>query len=176
MWRFSLVVALGLNSFGLSMPILRSLTRDWTRDSCIGRWILYHWAFRKAPKFFFLQHSENKDHGIRSHHFMANRWGKNGNSERLYFGGASKSLQMVTAAMKTQLAPWKKSYDQPRQHIKKQRCYCTDKGPSSQSYGFSSIPVWMWELDYKDLMLLNCGIGEDSWGSLGQQGYQTNQS
>ena len=46
------------------------------------------------------QHSENEDHGIRSHHFMANRWGNNGNSERLYFGGTPKSLQMVTAAMK----------------------------------------------------------------------------
>ena len=40
------------------------------------------------------------DHDICSHHFMANRWGNNGNSERLYFGGASKSLHMVTAAMK----------------------------------------------------------------------------
>ena len=46
------------------------------------------------------QHSENKDHGIRSHHFMANRWGNSGNSVRLYFFGAPKSLQMVTAAMK----------------------------------------------------------------------------
>ena len=46
------------------------------------------------------------------------------------------------------LAPWKKSYDQPRQHIKKQRHYFADKGPSSQSYGFSSSHVWMWELDY----------------------------
>ena len=55
---------------------------------------------------------------------MANRWGNNGNIEKLYFGGALKSLQMVTAAMKLKsLAPWKKSYDQPRQHIKKQRHY-----------------------------------------------------
>ena len=46
------------------------------------------------------QHSENEDHGIRSHHFMANRWGNSGNSVRLYFWGAPKSLQMVTAAMK----------------------------------------------------------------------------
>ena len=45
------------------------------------------------------QHSENKDHGIWSHHFMANRWGNNGNSERLFFW-VPKSLQMVTAAMK----------------------------------------------------------------------------
>ena len=44
---------------------------------------------------------------------------------------------------KKTLAPWKKSYDQPRQHIKKQRHYFTDKGPSSQGYGFSSSHVWM---------------------------------
>ena len=48
------------------------------------------------------------------------------------------------------LAPWKKSYDQPRQHIKKQRHYFANKGPSSQGYGFSSSHVWMWELDYKE--------------------------
>ena len=48
------------------------------------------------------------------------------------------------------LTPWKESYDQPRQHIKKQRHYFADKGPSSQGYGFSSGPVWMWELDYKE--------------------------
>ena len=46
------------------------------------------------------QHSENEDHGIQSHHFMANRWGNSGNSVRLYFWGLQKSLQMVTAAMK----------------------------------------------------------------------------
>ena len=47
------------------------------------------------------------------------------------------------------LAPWKKSYDQPRQHIRKQRYYFADKGPSSQKYGFDSSHVWMSELDYK---------------------------
>ena len=41
------------------------------------------------------------------------------------------------------LAPWKKSYNQPRQHIKKQRHYFANKGPSSQGYGFSSSHVWM---------------------------------
>ena len=44
----------------------------------------------------------------------------------------------------------KKSYDQPRHHIKKQRHYFASKGPSSQSYGFSSSHIWMWELDYKE--------------------------
>ena len=52
------------------------------------------------------------------------------------------------------LAPWKKSYDQPRQHIKKQRYYFANKGPSSQIYGFSSSLVWMSELDYKESWVL----------------------
>ena len=47
------------------------------------------------------------------------------------------------------LDPWKESYDQPRQHIKQQRRYFVNKGPSSQGFGFSSSHVWMWELDYK---------------------------
>ena len=47
-------------------------------------------------------------------------------------------------------APWKKSYDQPRQHIKKQRHCFANKGPSSQGYGFSSSHVWMWEWDYQE--------------------------
>ena len=47
------------------------------------------------------------------------------------------------------LTPWKKSYDQPRQHIKKQRYYFANKGQSSQSYDYSSSHVWMWELDHK---------------------------
>ena len=52
------------------------------------------------------------------------------------------------------VAPWKKSYDQPRQHIKKQRHYFADKDLSSQSYGFSSSHVWMWELDHKESWVL----------------------
>ena len=52
------------------------------------------------------------------------------------------------------LAPWKKSHDKPRQHIKKQRHYFTNKGPYSQSYGFSSSHVWMWELDHKESSVL----------------------
>ena len=47
------------------------------------------------------------------------------------------------------LAPWKKSYDQPRQHIKRQSYYFADKGLSGQSYSFSSSYVQMWELDHK---------------------------
>ena len=53
------------------------------------------------------------------------------------------------------LASWKKSYSQPRQHIKKQRHYFANKGPSNQSYGFSSSHVWMWGLDYKESWVPN---------------------
>ena len=52
------------------------------------------------------------------------------------------------------LVPWKKSYGQTTQHIKKQRYYFANKCPSSQSYGFSSSHVWMWELDYKESWVL----------------------
>ena len=61
---------------------------------------------------------------------------------------------MVTSAMKLKHTPWKESYDQPRQHIKKQRHYFANKGLSSQGYGFSSARVWMWELDYKESWML----------------------
>ena len=48
------------------------------------------------------------------------------------------------------ITPWKENYDQPRQHIKKQRHYFVNKRPSSESYCFSSSHVWMWELGYKE--------------------------
>ena len=58
---------------------------------------------------------------------------------------------MVIAAMKLKdTCSLEETYDQPRQYIKKQRHYFANKGPSSQSYGFSSSHVWMWELDYKE--------------------------
>ena len=49
----------------------------------------------------------------------------------------------VQLKKKKRLAPWKKSYDIPRQHIKKQKHYFADKVPPSQSYGFSSSHIWM---------------------------------
>ena len=62
--------------------------------------------------------------------------------------------------------------DQPRL----QRHYFTNKGPSGQSYGFSSSHVCMWEMGNKELVLLNCGVGEDSWECLGLQGDPTSPS
>ena len=48
----------------------------------------------EVKKWLKTQHSENKDHGIQSHHFMANRWGNNGNSDRLYFGGLQNHCRL----------------------------------------------------------------------------------
>ena len=59
----------------------------------------------------------------------------------------------------TQLAPWKTSYDKPRQHIKKQRHYFDNKGPSSQGYGFSNGHVWRrkWQPTLVFLPRESCG-------------------
>ena len=64
---------------------------------------------------------------------------------------APESLWMVTAAWNSKmLALWKKSCDKPRYCMKKQKHHFADKGPYSESYGFSSSCVWMWELDHKE--------------------------
>ena len=65
------------------------------------------------------------------------------------FGGSKITADGDCSHEIKTLAPWNKSYDQPRQHIRKQRHYFADRGLSSQSYGFSSSHVWMWELDHK---------------------------
>ena len=85
---------------------------------------------------------------------MSNRWGNSENNDRLYFGGAPKSLQMVTAAINLKDACPLEEKLWPTQHMKKQRHYIANKGPSSQSYGFYSSLVWMWELDYKENWVL----------------------
>ena len=78
---------------------------------------------------------------------MAQKW----KQWQILFSWAPKSLQMVTAAMRQKiLAPWKESCDKPRQHIKKQRHHFAGKGPHSQSSGFSSSHVWMWEVDHQE--------------------------
>ena len=73
------------------------------------------------------------------------------NSDRLYFGGLQNHCRWWQQPWNEKMfAPWKESYDQPIQYIKKQRHYFADKSLSSQSYGFSSSHVWMWELDHKE--------------------------
>ena len=83
---------------------------------------------------------------------MSNRWGKNGNSDRLNFGGGvqNRCRWWLQPWNKKMLTPWKKTYDPPRQHVKKQRHYVANKDLSSQGHGFSSGHVWMWELDCEE--------------------------
>ena len=81
---------------------------------------------------------------------MANTWGNNGDSDRL-FSWASKSMQRVTAAMKLKdTCSLEEKLWPTRQCIRKQRHYFAHKGPSSQSYGFSSNHIPTWELDHKE--------------------------
>ena len=82
---------------------------------------------------------------------MANRWEENGNSDRLYFLGHQNHCRwwLQPWNQKT-LAPWKKSFDKPRQHIKKKRHHFADK-----SYDFSSSHVWTWEVAHKESWALN---------------------
>ena len=76
---------------------------------------------------------------------MANRWGKNRNSDRLFSWAPPKSLQKMTVAAKFKKppVPWKKSYDKHRQSTKKQRHHFADKDPYSQGYDVSSSHVWV---------------------------------
>ena len=86
----------------------------------------------------------------------------------LFLGGSKITADADCSHELKTLAPWKKSYYQPKQHIKQQRHYFANKSPSSQGYGFSSGHVCMCELDCErklsaeELMLLNCSVGEDS--------------
>ena len=105
-------------------------TKQFLHESDRGEW----------KSWLKTQHSKNEDHGIQSHYVMANRWGNNGNSDRLYFPGLQNHCRwwLQPWNLKT-LAPWRKSYDKPRQHVKEQRHYFVDKGQYCQSYGFSVV-------------------------------------
>ena len=83
---------------------------------------------------------------------MANRWENSGNSVRLYFGGLQNHCRWLTAAMKLK-DTWlhgRKTMTKPRWSIEKQKHCFASKGLYSQSYGFSSSHVWMWELDHEE--------------------------
>jgi len=113
---------------------------------------------------------------IQSHRFMANIWVNNVNSERLYLLWLQNHCRWWPQPWNEKmLAPWKTIYDKPRQCIKKQRHYFADKNPSSQSYGFSSSHVWMWELDHKEGWVVKnfwTVVLEKIWEPLGLQGDQ----
>ena len=86
---------------------------------------------------------------------MVNRWGNNGNSERLYFGGSKITADGdCSHEIKRRLLLGRKAMTNLDKLIKKQRHYFANKGLSSQSYGFYSSHVCMWELNYKESWML----------------------
>ena len=91
------------------------------------------------------QHSKREDHSIQSHHLMANRWGNNVNSEKFYFLGLQNHCGWLLKPWNLMmLAPWKKSYNKPRQCIKKQKYHSANKGLYRESYSF---PVVMYRCE-----------------------------
>ena len=71
-------------------------------------------------------------------------------SDFIFLGSKITADGDFSHEIKRPLTPWKEIYDQPKQHIQKQRHYFANKGLSSQGYGFSSGYVWMWQLDSKE--------------------------
>ena len=104
----------------------------------------------ELKSWLITQHSKNEDHGIRSHHFMANSWGNNGNSYRFYFLGLQNHCRWRLQPWT--FAPWKKSYDQPRQHIKKQRNHFANEGLYRQRCVFTNTHVQLWAQDRKSVV------------------------
>ena len=104
---------------------------------------------REWKSWLKTQHSENEDHGIWSHHLMANRWETMETVREFSFLGFKTTADgNCSHEIKRFLLLGRKAV------TKKQRHYFADKGSSSQSYGFSSNHVWMWELDYKEIWAL----------------------
>ena len=120
-------------------------------------WRASWWKWKRKVKNLTWNSTFKK---IRSWHQVPSlngKWmGKHWKQWETLFFWAPISLQMVTATMKLKktLTPWNKSYDQTRGHIKNQRHYFADKGPSDQSYGFPSNHVWKWNLNHKDSRML----------------------
>ena len=138
------------------------------------------WSQTDWQNWLKTQHSKNEDHGIRSHHFMANRWRNNGNCDRLSFLGSK-----ITADNNCS--------QEIKRHLLLRRKAMTDLDSILKSRDITLptnvrlvkavvFPVVMYECESwkikmaKELMLLNCGTGEDSWESLGLQGDPTSQS
>ena len=108
--------------------------------------------------------------------------GKNGNSNRFIFLGSKITADCDCSHEIQTLAPWKESYDQPRQYSKKQRYHLLTKVHLVKAMVFPIVTNGCENLNMnmkaecQELMLLNHGLGEDSWESVRQQGDQTSQS
>ena len=132
--------------------------------------------------WFKIQHSKNEDDGIQSHHLMANRRGKSRSSNRFFFFPLDSTADGdYSHEIKRCLLLGRKAMTNLGSILKSKDTTLPNKGPSSQSYGFSSSHVWMWELDHTE------GGALENWcfwimlekileESLGDQGVQASQS
>ena len=94
------------------------------------------------------QYSKNKDNGIWPHHFMAIRWGNDGNF--IFSDSKITADGDCSHEIKRCLLLGKRTMTNLDSILKSQRYYFANKGPSSQSYGFSRSHVWVWELGHKE--------------------------
>ena len=95
--------------------------------------------------------TKNEDHGIQSHHFMANRWGKKWKQWQTLFSWAPKSLQMVTVARKL------RRYEHPRQHIEKQKHYFANKVHLIKAMVFAVV---MYECESQNRKKAECQMNQ----------------
>ena len=131
---------------------------------------------RRVKNWLKAQHSENEDHGIWSDHFMGNRWGNNGNSDRLYLGGSKITADGdCSHEIKRRLLLERKVMTNLDSIIRSRDITLPTKVRLVKAMVFPVVMygcrVGLWRrLSAEELMLLNCGVGEDSWESLGLQG------
>ena len=124
------------------------------------------------------QHSENEDHGIWSHHFMANRWGNSGNSDRFILLGFKITADGDSSyEIKRHLLLGRKTMTNPDSILKSRDITLLTKVCLVKAMAF---PIAMYSCESwtrkSEWMFLNCGVGEFLEESLGQQGNQTSQS
>ena len=106
---------------------------------------------REWKRWLKMQHSKNLDHGIQLHHFTANRWEKSGNSDRFIFLGSQTTMHSdCSHEIKRRLLLGRKAMTNLDSVLKSRWHPFAKKGPYSQSYGFSSGPLRMWELEHKE--------------------------
>ena len=134
---------------------------------------------RRVKSWLKAQHSENKDPGIWSHHFMGNRWGNSGNSDRLYLGGSKITADGdCSHEIKRRLLLGRKVLTNLDSIFKSREITLPKRSIYSRLWFFQwscmDVRVGLWrKLSAEELMLLNCGVGEDSWESFELQGDPT---
>ena len=121
---------------------------SWQIEGEIVTWVVSNSKLIKVVRGE--RYMEDWDHGILSHHFMANRWRNSGNSGWFIFLGSKITADGDCSHEIKRCVLLGRKVMTNLDSILKSRDYFVNKGPFSEGYGFSSGHVWMWELDYKE--------------------------